>query len=302
MKAIPKLSSHQQTIYVPDMSTSFQVYQTHWRVTQPNWSRPLHEHPMFELNYVLEGHQKVLVGHDKVVMNSGDILLIPPGVPHRVTDSNHQQVVYFALHFDVEDYIFRAMLNQYGCGLHPAGSASESVLREPLGQLLQVIKHDSKDQSQISQRMIFVSRLFTLLAALGTVSEQRGELPQQPQNTSMLGLACKMAKWIEDAIRSDHVQPAYSQRSIARLAEELGYSASYLRKVFHKIFGCSPRQYWSRMMLHTARIELLDPGQTLEGIAAKLGYQDGAHFSKQFKRWTGYSPTEFRLSRQSQET
>lgn len=50
---------------------------------------------------------------------------------------------------------------------------------------------------------------------------------------------------------------------------------------------------------HEAVRFLKEPELKIVHIASKLGYQDSAHFTRAFKRWTGISPREFRLSHYS---
>ncbi|WP_420795073.1 helix-turn-helix domain-containing protein [Paenibacillus terrae] len=56
----------------------------------------------------------------------------------------------------------------------------------------------------------------------------------------------------------------------------------------------SPRTYLSGLKLQEAKILLQQPKTSLNEIANQLGYKNLSHFSRQFKRWTGLSPTEFR--------
>ena len=48
------------------------------------------------------------------------------------------------------------------------------------------------------------------------------------------------------------------------------------------------------LKLRRARLLLLDAGQTIGQVSEQLGYSSVAHFSRQFKRWSGVSPQAFR--------
>jgi AraC-like DNA-binding protein len=60
------------------------------------------------------------------------------------------------------------------------------------------------------------------------------------------------------------------------------------------VYGQSPRVYLSEMVLHEAKVLLGNPKLSIQNIATMLGYKDIAHFSRQFKRWSGVSPTCYR--------
>jgi AraC-like DNA-binding protein len=82
-----------------------------------------------------------------------------------------------------------------------------------------------------------------------------------------------------------HIQP---------IIASLGISPNYGLEVFQKIYHMSPRKYLSGLKLQEAKILLQQPEISLKEIANRLGYKNLSHFSRQFKRWTGLNPTEFR--------
>jgi AraC-like DNA-binding protein len=56
----------------------------------------------------------------------------------------------------------------------------------------------------------------------------------------------------------------------------------------------APRDYASRVRERRARMLLLDEDLSIERVAQQLGFDEPAHFSRQFKRWSGMSPRDFR--------
>jgi AraC family transcriptional regulator len=84
------------------------------------------------------------------------------------------------------------------------------------------------------------------------------------------------------------------EASVAGIAKELNLSRSQCTKLFAKVYGLSPRQYVSQMKLKLAKELLVTTHLSMTDIAEKLGFQSASHFSRQFRRWTGQSPSEFR--------
>jgi len=78
------------------------------------------------------------------------------------------------------------------------------------------------------------------------------------------------------------------------LAGRLGLSYERFRKVFRQKVGVSPGEFRIRRRLDTARRLLAHDRLTVKQTAYRLGYRDPFAFSKQFKRYTGLSPTAFR--------
>ncbi|HZG58361.1 helix-turn-helix transcriptional regulator, partial [Paenibacillus sp.] len=106
-------------------------------------------------------------------------------------------------------------------------------------------------------------------------------------------LASRIAERIERSVAGDGRGEA-DAAIVGDIARALGYSASYCARIFREAYGMSPREYRSAVVLREAKLLLLDPFLTVEAVAAKLGYDDPATFSKQFRRWTGMSPREYR--------
>ncbi|MDF2716328.1 MAG: transcriptional regulator, AraC family [Paenibacillus sp.] len=88
--------------------------------------------------------------------------------------------------------------------------------------------------------------------------------------------------------------------SIGELAKETGYHRAYLSRMFKKETGWSPAQYLLKLRMERAVLLLREP-LTVSQVAASVGFADPFHFSKQFKKWHGYSPTELRSIRMGME-
>ncbi|MGN0115676.1 MAG: helix-turn-helix domain-containing protein [Acutalibacteraceae bacterium] len=78
----------------------------------------------------------------------------------------------------------------------------------------------------------------------------------------------------------------------AELAAVVGYSEVYFRKLFKRRFGISPIQYVISRKISYAK-QLLNGQYRIAEVAEKCGFNSVYHFSREFKRQTGKSPTEF---------
>lgn len=104
---------------------------------------------------------------------------------------------------------------------------------------------------------------------------------------------------VEQAIRWLTLQ--YSQPvSIDNMAQSLGYHRTYLSKVFKLHTGMSPMNFLLKIRMERAKL-LLFENLTIEQVASSVGYADPLYFSKQFKKWHGSSPSDFRLSQVGKE-
>jgi AraC family transcriptional regulator len=83
-----------------------------------------------------------------------------------------------------------------------------------------------------------------------------------------------------------------------QLAESLHYDYNYLSNLFSAVEGITLEQYVIRHKIEKAKELLFYDELNLSQIASKLGYSSVAHLSAQFKKVTGFTPSELKKSRQ----
>jgi AraC-like DNA-binding protein len=111
-----------------------------------------------------------------------------------------------------------------------------------------------------------------------------------------------------DATESRGLSPGICQRidefiearletriNITQLASSFGISASHFFKRFRKSFGMTPHAYIMRRRLSLAQDLLAKTDIAMVEIAMRAGFADQSHFSRNFHRFTGLPPREFRL-------
>jgi AraC-like DNA-binding protein len=90
---------------------------------------------------------------------------------------------------------------------------------------------------------------------------------------------------------------ARRQRECARgdaLARLAGLSPTHFSRVFKTSFGTSPIDWLRRERISQAKRRLADTADDIKEIAEQVGYSDRYFFSKDFKKHTGFTPSQFR--------
>ncbi len=85
------------------------------------------------------------------------------------------------------------------------------------------------------------------------------------------------------------------QPKIDWVAKKLELSRRSLQRLLDAD-GCSFSTVLDGLLMDRAIALVRTSGLSLTDIALQLGYSDGAHFSRAFRRWTGVSPLRFRKS------
>ncbi|HET9486205.1 MAG TPA: helix-turn-helix domain-containing protein [Chryseosolibacter sp.] len=96
-------------------------------------------------------------------------------------------------------------------------------------------------------------------------------------------------KLVSEALAKIHVAKGFIK--IRELADSLCISNDAFEKRFRKIVGSSPKQFAAIVRLSSI-IRQEAKGRLLD-IAFDAGYYDQAHFTKDFKLFTGQTPTDF---------
>ncbi len=276
---------------LPDMESTFRVFAAHWRTVDPDWKFPSHKHPLFEVNLVLSGTQEMIVNRTVYVQRPGDLLLLGPDDVHESRVLGGEEMTYYCLHFDVDEIAFRELLYRKEACYHASESELASTIRPALDKLIALTSEEAV--VRVESRMAALSAIFELFAGMsGTLSKRVGDGPP----SRMSHTASQVAALLEQAVdeTADGSREGREMETIESIAAAVGYSTSSINRMFTSVFGVSPRQYMSNLMLKKSKLLLMDPELTIEDISSRLGYKNIAHFSRQFKRWTGESPSSFR--------
>lgn len=95
----------------------------------------------------------------------------------------------------------------------------------------------------------------------------------------------------------DYIAENFAENiSNGRLAEILGISTVYFRKLFTETMGTSPINYIHSVRINKAKEILKSDYTNISVIAEMLGYSSIYHFSKMFKKYAGQSPAKFAKS------
>ena len=140
---------------------------------------------------------------------------------------------------------------------------------------------------------------YRLPAALAAVANTNGDnasyqLTQQLCNT-LLEQTPRSLSSMTDRVRTLMLLRPIESISEAEVARSLFVSKRTLARRL-EAEGSGYRQIREQFLHELARGYLQESNQTVDTVAASLGYHDAAAFRKAFKRWSGMTPREFRTA------
>lgn len=105
----------------------------------------------------------------------------------------------------------------------------------------------------------------------------------QPENSTIF--------MIKDYISRNYMNDTLSVKDISN---HVYLSASYVCTFFKSETGQTLNQYLTEYRMEKAKQLLSDPRYKISEISSKVGYTDGNYFGKSFKKYSGFSPSEYR--------
>ena len=86
-----------------------------------------------------------------------------------------------------------------------------------------------------------------------------------------------------------------STPNVGYFAEKASLTTGYFSNLIKKETGMSPKDLISLQLIDEAKRRLVETNQDISVIAYSLGFDYPAHFSRLFKKITGFTPKEYRL-------
>ncbi|MBX7481706.1 helix-turn-helix transcriptional regulator [Qipengyuania qiaonensis] len=130
-------------------------------------------------------------------------------------------------------------------------------------------------------------------SALLLALDRRASLAGKQRPSPKGGLAPWQLRRIEEALREAEA----GTFSLAQLADIVGLSPFHFCRAFKEATGLPPHAYQRTLQLEHARHALEEDSRSVTEIAMALGYGSSQAFARAFRRETGMSPSQYRLSR-----
>jgi AraC-like DNA-binding protein len=108
-----------------------------------------------------------------------------------------------------------------------------------------------------------------------------------------------LARWQIKRVRVFIESHLTERIRVSDLSSVARSSPSYLSAAFKRTFGVSPHAYVMKRRVGMAAELMLNSDAPLSEIAVHCGFADQAHFSRQFRRAMGRTPSTWRRERAS---
>lgn len=291
-------------IILPNMTYTVQITGCQFAVKPPDWLYPRHHHHLFELLYCWDGEVTQSSEDQQVTMRAGELILLKPGVKHHTFNHSNGYYSFFNVHFNIDDKELRELLTKNSFELFSNERVKQSKLLLYIKEIesllqLELLRPGSVNRTEQQlvmhlsgvDKLLFQNQLLLIINEVAMLLHQQHPAEEEQHGKKMTSrLQVDVAHEME-AMLQDHL---FSKGAVAHIARKQNLSRSQCYKIFMQVYGMSPRQYLTQLKLNKAKHLLLESEMSIEDIAQQLGFSSLSHFSRQFKRWTGVPPMQYR--------
>lgn len=102
------------------------------------------------------------------------------------------------------------------------------------------------------------------------------------------------SKYITKTIKQYIDENYCKEITLSMFSDKYHFSKEYLTKIFKERYNCGIYEYALNMKMSRAKELLQNADIPINEISLRLGYSNSNYFSKAFKNFHGYSPSEYR--------
>lgn len=275
---------------IPVVDSSLYLFGGHQRTVPGGWQFFEQKHQAFELMCVTAGHQTTEIKNlATYTYGPGDVMVISPGTLHtNKNSSDTEEMTYICFHFNIESLELKSeMLSSMVNAVIPA---DQPIAQAAVKVATKVVAYSAdhqltKEQANLKIEIAVLEFFFALTENLKAHVQKKG----QKYTESEAKTGRMIATLIKKAIEKKHV-PVFSFTDICR---KVGVSSGYGHRTFKKVYGVTPLHYIENQKYNKAKRLLGSPEYSIEDIADLMGASSTSNFSKQFKKWSGITPSKY---------
>ncbi len=249
------------------------------------WRYETHDHSAVEILLTVEGTVTYTVEDAVYQVRKGEILIIPPDMPHGLSMEEGSSRYLFLFEpdaiLDMRD--IKSMAAHYHRLFHLRdGSEAHVRIRELL-----LRARDAYDKRELMWNTVCYSCILRIYAVLGQryLSGVRLRSADGTRNVDSEVITAAMT-YINNHYRED-----LCLEDVARFA---GFSRYYFSRSFKKQTGYSFKDYLCQKRLQVAMDMLIRTNRPMRDVAMESGFGSVATFNRVFRENKGCTPTQYR--------
>ena len=258
---------------------------------------PSHVHLFPTIMFVdkLIGQCEYHIGKKELTVQPGDILLINPGIYHSkvLTPGSEIHEVHLAFeNLQLEGFSPNHIVKENSFLVIPISKDEVNLYQ----QAVNILNCEADFDHQYGDIVALSLFYQFLVVALRSVAALHDSTPIERQPLTYYS---SNHDNIVSSLREFLIENYTHNITLSVVAKRMYLSTEYLSRLFKAEVGKSPYTFLIELRINKAKELLENTAATIHSIALQVGYSDAYHFSKQFKKATSMSPSEYRKSHKS---
>lgn len=286
-----RVSVLKEFISIPVIESGLYVFGGHMHTVPGGWKFFEQKHQIFELMCILSGHQITKIkGGASFTYGPGDVMIISPGTVHiNQNESSTESMTYICFHFNFESLQLKSKII---CEIANRVISSETDLAKMSVKTATDIINCCQDHTigssgrNIKIQIILLEFLYQLTEQLQNLTLKR--------ETRFTEREAKVSQEIVALIEHGVDNLEVKSFKFGDVCHQLGISNGYGYRTFKKVYGVTPLHFMNEQRYRKAKILLGYLEYSIEDVANILGSSNISIFSKQFKKWSGMTPSAYR--------
>lgn len=274
---MPIINSH---TFNPEIVYTFDCWNS-----EGNYYHP-HSHDYTEISIMLEGEALYTIEDEKHLVKANTIMIFNPGVVH--WEKQPIGTTAHELHIGIRNFLLtgypKDTMPNRNAILVP--QANHHKIMEIAWNLVSEIEQESLEFRAMTKALT-VQLIVQIIRSL-EASHSLNAIRINPTVSRKQNL-------VNDALH--YIDGHYNEEiTIDQIAQELLISPTYLSRIFKEVQDISIINYLIDIRMNHAATLLKESNLAVKEVAELVGYQDPLYFSKQFKKYFGETPTNYKQS------
>lgn len=278
----------------PELTASFILLKAHSTLNEIGfyiWTRDIkhqntHAHDYYQLWYILRGNCKHRIDNKKYILNTGDIIVIPPFSYHSMSDGSDDLIVIgmdFTSKFfssgNTDTKIMASCINPIF--MNSAKSDSAVFNANSTEDLILEIYNEYINKKEFYE-IVIKSNLTKILITLDRIHKSKKS-----------GIPSKHDQAISETIRYIH-NHFHEKIKIETLSRMSNMSITLFSAKFKELCDKTVVEYINSLRIDKSKQLLSETDMSITDISLELGYNDASYFNRVFKREEGKTPRQYR--------
>lgn len=278
----------EEIIRDPGSSFFIGIFQDH--IDKSNW----HYHMEYELSFITEGSGKRIVGDLTEDFSPGDMTFIGPRLPHVWIPSD----TYSALHTGRTLESVYLLFNKDVLPQALLGLPEFTNIRKALSLAERGLKLEGDALNRTSAIMLQLPYLdnlkrlisfYEIMDILGSTSDYSYLVSDSYMQKQFVSSNSRI-NMIHEYMMSNY----HEQIKLEDIAELVHMAPGSVSRMFRQETGLSLFEYLNKLKIELSIQLLLHTDLSIENICYDSGFNNLSHYNRQFKQFSGRSPSDYR--------